>query len=130
MCVEVAQLQDYVGSLDNGVDTRVGEAALRMSGGQLQRLGIARALYTDPKMLVLDEATSSLDGKTESEVSDSILELRGKITIVLIAHRLSTVRKADRLIYLENGTIKCIGSFEEVRSTIPEFAKQASLSGL
>jgi ABC-type multidrug transport system fused ATPase/permease subunit len=129
-CIEAAQLQDYVGSLDDGVETLVGEAAIRMSGGQLQRLGIARALYTNPKMLVLDEATSSLDGKTESQVSDSILAFRGKITIVLIAHRLSTVLKADRLIYLESGAIKCIGSFEEVRSRIPEFAKQASISGL
>lgn len=130
MCIETVQLQKYVGSLVNGVDTRVGEAALWMSGGQLQRLGIARALYTNPKMLILDEATSALDGKTESDVSDAILALRGTITIVLIAHRLSTVLKADRLAYLENGSIKCIGSFDEVRSKIPEFAEQASLSGL
>ena len=129
-CIEAAQLNEYVGILDSGMETLVGEAALRMSGGQLQRLGIARALYTNPKMLVLDEATSSLDGATELDVSDSILALRGKLTIVLIAHRLSTVLKADRLVYLENGTVRCIGTFEEVRSRIPEFAKQAALSGL
>jgi ABC-type multidrug transport system fused ATPase/permease subunit len=101
-----------------------------MSGGQLQRLGIARAIYTQPKLLVLDEATSSLDGRTESEVSDAIIALRGKITIVLIAHRLSTVLKADKLVYLQDGKILTIGTFDEVRTAIPEFAEQASLSGL
>jgi len=129
-CLEIAQLGVYVSSLSDGALTTVGESAVRMSGGQLQRLGIARAIYTKPKLLVLDEATSSLDGRTESEVSDAILALRGKITIVLIAHRLSTVLKADRLVYLKEGKILSIGTFEQVRSAIPEFAEQASLSGL
>jgi ATP-binding cassette subfamily C protein len=129
-CLEIAQLGAYVSSLSDGALTNVGESAVRMSGGQLQRLGIARAIYTKPKLLVLDEATSSLDGRTESEVSDAILALRGKITIVLIAHRLSTVLKADRLVYLQDGKILSIGTFEQVRSSIPEFAEQASLSGL
>lgn len=129
-CIEIAQLSTYIANLPSGIKTMLGESNLRMSGGQLQRLGIARALYTDPKLLVLDEATSSLDGKTESEVSDAILALRGTITIVLIAHRLSTVLKADRLAYLDKGKILSIGTFEEVRKNIPEFAKQASLSGL
>ena len=113
-----------------GVNTQVGESALQMSGGQLQRLGIARALYTNPKLLVLDEATSSLDGKTELGVSDAIVGLRGSITTVLIAHRLATVLKADRLAYLENGKIVAVGSFDQVKSQIPEFAYQASLMGL
>lgn len=129
-CLEIAQLGAYVSSLSDGALTNVGESAVRMSGGQLQRLGIARAIYTKPKLLVLDEATSSLDGRTESEVSDAILALRGKITIVLIAHRLSTVLKADRLVYLKDGKILSIGTFEQVRLSIPEFAEQASLSGL
>lgn len=129
-CIKVAQLSDYITTLPLGLNTKVGEPNMRMSGGQLQRLGIARALYTDPKLLVLDEATSSLDGKTESEVSDAILALRGKITVVLIAHRLSTVLKADRLAYLDKGQIQCVGTFEEVRANIPEFAQQASLLGL
>jgi ATP-binding cassette subfamily C protein len=129
-CIKVAQLDDYVNALPDRLETHVGESALRMSGGQLQRLGIARALYTRPKMLVMDEATSSLDGKTELDVSEAILELRGKITIVLIAHRLSTVLKADRIVYLENGEILSIGNFEQVKEEIPEFAQQAKLIGL
>jgi ABC-type multidrug transport system fused ATPase/permease subunit len=129
-CIKVAQLNDYVQALPDGLETQVGESALRMSGGQLQRLGIARALYTRPKLLVLDEATSSLDGKTELDVSEAILELRGKITIVLIAHRLSTVLKADRIVYLEDGKILSIGNFEQVKTEIPEFAQQAKLIGL
>lgn len=129
-CIEIAQLGEYISSLPMGVDTQVGESALQMSGGQLQRLGIARALYTNPKLLVLDEATSSLDGKTELGVSDAIVGLRGSITTVLIAHRLATVLKADRLAYLENGKIVAVGSFDQVKSQIPEFAYQASLMGL
>jgi ATP-binding cassette subfamily C protein len=129
-CLQTAQLDEYMSTLPNGIDTIVGEAASRMSGGQLQRLGIARAIYTDPKLLVLDEATSALDGKTESDVSDAIIALKGKITIVLIAHRLSTVLKADRLAYLESGKLLCVGTFDEVKKQIPEFAHQASLSGL
>lgn len=129
-CLQIAQLDEYISTLPNGIDTIVGEAASRMSGGQLQRLGIARAIYTDPKLLVLDEATSALDGKTESEVSEAIIALKGKITVVLIAHRLSTVLKADRLAYLESGRLLSVGTFEQVKSQIPEFAHQASLSGL
>lgn len=129
-CLETAQLSSYLASLPSGLETTVGESAVRMSGGQLQRLGIARAIYTEPRLLVLDEATSSLDGRTESDVSDAILALRGKITIVLIAHRLSTVLKADRLVYLQDGKILSTGTFEHVRLAIPEFAEQASLSGL
>ncbi len=129
-CIHIAQLGEYISSLPMGINTQVGESALQMSGGQLQRLGIARALYTNPKLLVLDEATSSLDGKTELGVSDAIVGLRGTITTVLIAHRLATVLKADRLAYLENGKIVAVGSFDQVKSQIPEFAYQASLMGL
>lgn len=129
-CIEIAQLTEYVVSLPDGIEAHVGESALLMSGGQLQRLGIARAIYTQPKMLVLDEATSALDGKTEMDVSEAILSLRGKITITLIAHRLSTVLKADRIVYLESGKILSIGNFEQVKAEIPEFANQAKLMGL
>jgi ABC-type multidrug transport system fused ATPase/permease subunit len=129
-CLEIAQLTEYIESLSVGFETQVGESALRMSGGQLQRLGIARAIYTEPKMLVLDEATSALDGKTELDVSEAILSLRGKITIVLIAHRLSTVQKADRVVYLEDGKILSIGSFAQIKAEIPKFAHQARLMGL
>lgn len=129
-CIEVAQLAEYVRTLPEGIDTQVGESALQMSGGQLQRLGIARAIYTNPMMLVLDEATSSLDGKTELDVSDAIFLLRGKITIILIAHRLSTVIKADRIVYLSDGKILSTGNFEQLKVAIPDFAHQAKLMGL
>jgi ABC-type multidrug transport system fused ATPase/permease subunit len=129
-CLEIVQLTEYVGSLSEGIDTQVGESALQMSGGQLQRLGIARAIYTKPMMLVLDEATSSLDAKTELEVSRAIFSLRGKITIVLIAHRLSTVVKADRIVYLSAGRVLSIGNFDQLKTAIPDFAYQAKLMGL
>lgn len=129
-CIEIAQLGEYVAALPTGINTHIGESALQMSGGQLQRLGIARALYTNPKLLVMDEATSSLDGKTELGVSDAIVGLRGTITTILIAHRLATVLKADRLAYLENGKILAVGSFDQIKAQIPEFEYQASLMGL
>ena len=108
----------------------MGERGTRISGGQKQRLGIARAMFTMPKLLVLDEATSSLDGQTESDIADAIQALKGIVTVVMIAHRLSTVREADKVIYLDHGKILAVGSFQEVRSKVPEFDRQAQLMGL
>lgn len=124
-----AQLQEFVEALPEGIKTKVGERGSRLSGGQRQRLGIARSLYTKPKLLILDEATSALDGIIENEVSEAINNLRNGITIVLIAHRLSTVRMADRIIYMEKGRIRAIGTFSELREVVPDFDKQAKLSG-
>jgi ABC-type multidrug transport system fused ATPase/permease subunit len=87
-------------------------------------------MFTKPKLLVLDEATSSLDGQTESDVSDAIRALHGKVTVIMIAHRLSTVRTADTVIYMDEGVIKASGTFEEVRTTVPDFDRQAQLMGL
>ena len=101
-----------------------------MSGGQRQRLGIARALFTKPKLLVLDEATSALDGETEAAISKAIQDLRGSVTVIMIAHRLSTVRNADSVIYMNKGQVKSIGTFEEVRAAVPDFDRQAKLMGL
>jgi ABC-type multidrug transport system fused ATPase/permease subunit len=101
-----------------------------MSGGQRQRLGIARALFTQPRLLILDEATSSLDGETEANISDAVQGLRGEVTVIIIAHRLSTIRNADEVVYLEGGRILARGTFEQVRSAVPEFDSQASLMGL
>jgi len=129
-CVRMAQMEEYVKDLGQGLETQIGESGRNMSGGQLQRIGIARALYTNPKLLILDEATSALDGKTEVEVSESIMELRGKITIVLIAHRLSTVLRADKILYLADGLNLCTGSFEELKRVVPDFAEQAAIMGL
>jgi ABC-type multidrug transport system fused ATPase/permease subunit len=128
--LQIAQLKDLVFSLPDSINSHVGDRGTRISGGQRQRLGIARAIFTKPKLLILDEATSSLDGETESNFSDAIRELRNKVTVVMIAHRLSTVRQADRVIYMESGEILADGSFEEVRQRIPDFDRQAQLMGL
>lgn len=128
--LKVSQLEEFVSKLPKGIDTEVGERGAKLSGGQRQRLGIARALFTNPKLLILDEATSSLDGKTEASLSHAINALKGSVTVVLIAHRLSTVREADNIIYLESGRVRAIGTFEELRSSVPNFEIQARLMGL
>ena len=128
--LELAQLTELVEGLPDGLDTNVGERGTKLSGGQRQRLGIARALFTNPKLLVLDEATSSLDGQTESDISEAIRSLHGQVTVVLIAHRLSTVRTADQVLYLEGGKVISKGTFSEVRNAVPDFDTQAELSSL
>lgn len=128
--LKVAQLDQFVANLPLGIDTQVGERGAKISGGQRQRLGIARAMFTRPHLLVLDEATSSLDGETEASISEAIQSLRGTITVVMIAHRLSTVRNADIVVYLAEGKVLASGSFEEVRQAVPDFNRQASLMGL
>ena len=128
--LEIAQLQSFVKALPLGLETPVGERGTSISGGQRQRLGIARAMFTKPKLLVLDEATSSLDGQTEADISEAIESLHGKVTVVVIAHRLSTVRNAKQVIYMSDGEIRAAGSFEEVRKAVPDFDRQAQLMGL
>ena len=126
----IAQLSDFVGQLPLGIETQVGERGTKLSGGQRQRLGIARALFTKPKLLVLDEATSSLDAETEGSISKAIYGLRGNTTVLVIAHRLSTVRNADMVVYIKDGQIIATGDFEQVRAVVPDFNKQAKLMGL
>ena len=128
--IAIAQLDKFISSLPEGLNTQVGERGSRLSGGQKQRLGIARALFTDPKLLILDEATSSLDGETELAISTALQNLGGDVTVIVIAHRLATVRSASQVIYLEEGRILAKGSFKEVRREIPNFDKQAKLMGL
>jgi ABC-type multidrug transport system fused ATPase/permease subunit len=128
--LKVSKLETLIESLDNGLDTLVGESGWGISGGQKQRLGIARAMYSNPKLLVLDEATSALDATTESDISASINTLKGSVTIVMIAHRLSIVRDANKIVYMENGRMIGVGSFEELRLRIDKFDKQARLMGL
>ena len=128
--LKVAHLDKFIEELPLGIDTQVGERGTKLSGGQRQRLGIARAMFTRPHLLVLDEATSSLDGETEASITDAIHELRGSTTVVMIAHRLSTVRNADIVIYLSKGTVMAMGTFDEVRRVLPDFDRQAKLMGL
>ena len=128
--LKVAQLNEFITDLPLGIDTQVGERGAKISGGQRQRLGIARAMFTKPHLLVLDEATSSLDGETEANISEAIHSLRGSTTVVMIAHRLSTVRDADIVVYLSEGKVLATGTFNEVRNAIPDFDRQAKLMGL
>lgn len=128
--LEIAQLADFVRGLPLALDTPVGERGTRISGGQRQRLGIARAMLTRPKLLVLDEATSALDGQTQSDISGAIKELHGLVTVIMIAHRLSTVQHSDQVIYMSEGKIIASGTFQEVRLKVTDFDKQAKLMGL
>ena len=128
--ISIAQLSEFVATLPNGLETQVGERGSKISGGQRQRLGIARAMFTKPKLLILDEATSSLDGQTEADISGAIDSLAGSVTVVLIAHRLSTVKNVSRVLYMEEGVARAYGTFQEVRAAVPNFDRQAQLMGL
>lgn len=125
-----AQLWKVIEQRADGLQTRVGERGLTLSGGQRQRLGIARALYSDPLILVLDEATSALDTKTEADVASAIHDLHGDVTVIAVAHRLSTIRDSDLIVFMNDGTVAAHGSFDEVVAQSPEFAVQAKLAGL
>ena len=128
--LSVAHLDEFVKSLPLELDTHVGEFGNQLSGGQRQRLGIARALFTSPRLLILDEATSALDGETEALISQTIKELKGKCTVILIAHRLSSVMNADKVIFMDDGKIAAEGTFSEVRELSKEFDKQVKLMGI
>lgn len=125
-----AQLGDFLRGEREGIDTVVGEHGVRLSGGQRQRLGLARALFTRPRLLVLDEATSALDAETELAVSQALEQLEGNVTLIIVAHRLATIRHCDQVAYLEDGELKALGSFAEVRERVPGFDRQAELLGL
>jgi len=128
--LEKAHLADDIRSRGDSLDSKLGERGLRLSGGQRQRLGLARALYTRPRLLVLDEATSALDAETESNIGRTIQDLSGEVTVVVIAHRLATIRDVDLVVYLEKGRVVAQGPFEFVRSQVPDFDRQARLLGL
>ena len=124
----MAQLDDFVKKLPNGLETHVGDKGVNISGGQRQRLGIARALISKPRLILFDEATSSLDGQTEYEITEAMQKLRGKVTFIAIAHRLSTVKNVDRLFYIESGRVISSGTFSELKAAIPHFEQQIAFS--
>jgi ATP-binding cassette, subfamily B, bacterial PglK len=121
--VSAAQLDDVVAALPQGLDTTLGDRGARLSGGQRQRVAIARALYRDPAVLVLDEATAALDSETEREVNRAIESLHGTRTVIVVAHRLSTVRRCDRIVVLREGRIAAVGSYTELLETDPNFQR-------
>lgn len=125
-----AQLLETVENRPGGIHGRVGERGGSLSGGQRQRLGIARALYMDPLVLVLDEATSALDTATEAAVAAAIRELEGDVTVISVAHRLSTIRDCTQVLFMSEGTIETRGTFDQVVADNPNFAQQAALAGL
>ena len=126
--LELAQLIELVDSLEKGVETIVGERGIRLSGGQRQRIGIARALYNDAELLLFDEATSSLDGITENMIMNSITNLTGQKTILIIAHRLKTVQKCDQIFFMDQGKVIDHGSYKKLFETNERFKKMASHS--
>ncbi len=119
----MAQLWDFVQELPDGLETQLGENGIRLSGGQRQRIGIARALYSNPEILIFDEATSALDNETEKQISRTIHDLAGKKTIVIIAHRLSTVRECNELVFMKNGMVTGYGSFSVLFEKNPDFRR-------
>ena len=128
--IGIAQLHQLMSESPLGLNTQIGENGNRLSGGEKQRLGIARALLLKPRILFLDEATSALDGKTEFDLNSALVGLKGSITLIVIAHRLSTVVQADKIVYLEKGKILAVGNFREIREKVPKFDEQATLMGL
>lgn len=125
-----AQLLDVVQARPDGIHAPVGDRGLALSGGQRQRLGVARALYTDPLVLVMDEATSALDTTTEAAVTSAIRELAGEISVIVVAHRLATIRHSEQVCFLRDGHLVASGTFSEVVAAVPDFAAQAALAGL
>ena len=119
-CIDKVKLTKLINKSGKSINMIVGERGTKLSGGERQRLGIARALYKDPVILVLDEATSSLDYETENEIVNSIVNIKGKQTIIIVAHRLSTVQICDRVLLMENGKIKDVGDLSKLLKKYPD----------
>jgi len=128
--LQMADLSDFAKGLEGQLSYRISDAGKNLSGGQRQRLGIARALLTKPKIVIFDEATSALDAETENRVSESIMRLTGECTVIFIAHRLSVVRSADMIYYIDKGRIVNQGTFDELRSINADFNNQANFMGI
>ena len=124
-CLKLAHLEDVVADLPDGLDTPLGDRGHRLSGGQRQRVAIARALYNDPEILVLDEATSALDTLSERAIRDAVISLRGRVTVISIAHRFSTIKDCDHIFLLEDGAVVAEGSFQTLLTESPFFQQLA-----
>ena len=122
---DMAQLTDWIMSLPEGFDTKVGEKGVQISGGQRQRIAIARALYNNADYLFFDEATSALDGVTEEQIMQSIANMAGLKTIVMIAHRFNTIRNCDQIYYIEAGKVVAFGTYNQLISQNDKFKKMA-----
>lgn len=128
--IRLAELEEFITGLPNGVDSRLGEQNDSLSGGQMQRIGLARALYTKPSLLVLDEATSALDAETEASISESLEKLKGRTTTVIVAHRLSTVQHADKVFVINKGRLIASGKLKELERSVPLVKKYIALMSL
>jgi ATP-binding cassette, subfamily B, bacterial PglK len=125
--VRLAQLDDFIRTLPAGCDHRVGERGVQLSGGQRQRIGIARALYREASVLLLDEATNALDGLTEQELMATLGRLRGRYTIILIAHRMSTVRSCDVIFEIGNGKVIGSGTYDGLLKSSEAFRRMTGV---
>jgi ATP-binding cassette subfamily C protein len=125
--LEEAHLGLLINELPKGIDTPLGKLKDSLSGGQMQRLGLARAIYFKPSLLVMDEATSALDAESESEIQKTLEELRGKVTVVVIAHRLNTIQHADKVILVEEGKVLDSGKFKELIARNPSVERGVEL---
>lgn len=128
--ISLAHLKDLVKSLPNGVETNLGKRKDELSGGQLQRIGLARALYAQPKLLIMDEATSALDAESEDEINKALDEMRGQVTVILIAHRLNTVQRSDIVFLMEEGKVTASGTFPELLKTNEKVQSLARLMAI
>jgi ABC-type multidrug transport system fused ATPase/permease subunit len=126
--IDTAQLGEWIASLPHGLDTEVGERGALVSGGQRQRIGIARALYQSPSVMVLDEATSALDVETEAALTEAIKTIGQRTTLIVIAHRLSTVRSCDQILLLDDGSAAALGSYDELAAEDSTFARWVGLA--
>ena len=125
--LEAAHLGTLINELPEGIDTSLGKLKDSLSGGQMQRLGLARAIYSKPNLLVMDEATSALDAESESEIQKTLEEMRGRVTVVVIAHRLNTIQHADKVILLEDGKVMDSGTFKELMTRNPSVERVVDL---
>lgn len=128
--LDVVLMKEFVSTLPDGLDTRIGENGAKLSGGEKQRIGLARVLFSKPRILFLDEATSSLDPVTEMSINSALSNITEFATVVVIAHRLSTIRNFDQILFLDQGNNLGIGTFEQLRSGVPSFKQQCDALGL